>query len=173
MRGSCFVTAIVMSFFQKRAEAVYNFGNRTSGAVVHFEFPRTECLAGSFVDSIGTSLFGDLVPSAATQCNDGLGVSLRGYATAGAAQVVSSADATNFLAAMAGKRSFSLEFWKASAPNNDPTASALPIVTLGAVGDAVANDCEVSYTHTTYSLTAFESEYDALSPPSGGRVDFR
>ena len=52
--------------------------DRVPGAIVHFQFPREECLEGSFRDSASPPLFGDLsVDASRAACTDGLGVRLR------------------------------------------------------------------------------------------------
>jgi len=155
---------------------VYNYGDRVSGAVLHYEFPRDECVGGTFTDAASAPLFGNLVRSSATACTNGVGVGLHNYARPGGAQVLSSSTAAAFLAAMNGKTSFSLEFWKESSPHNDATAEFLPIVTVGAVGDEAVNTCEIDQSHITYSLIATESEQDddaGTAFSSGGEMDFR
>ena len=138
--------------------AVYNFGNRTSGAILHYEFPRSECTTGTFFDSVGTGLFGTLTRSSESSCNDGLGVTLSGYnTTSGGAQVVSSADATAFKAAMAGNGEFTLEFW-AQTEDDSSSSTNRPVVTIGAVGDTTPSDCEAGGPHATYGLTVYDRE---------------
>jgi hypothetical protein len=45
----------------------------TPGAVVDYEFPRTQCLAGTFIDSIPESFFGTLEANVLSNCPPGLG----------------------------------------------------------------------------------------------------
>jgi hypothetical protein len=143
-------------------ESVYNFGTRVDGALFHFEFPREECVSGTFSDS-GRSLFGNLNRNMdTTSCNNGLGVALENYYRTGSAQVKSDYNATDFIDAMNGLSNYTLEIWKRSADNqdNDRAANAvsLPIVTIGADNDDTQNTCGTNSLHTTYNLQSFETE---------------
>lgn len=142
---------------------------------MHYEFAREECISNAFTDSAAPSYFGQLKRSSATECKAGLGVSLRDYSTMGSAQVQSVNDATSFISHMisASKTSMSIEFWKRSGLKNSPTATTLPIVTIGAVGDTVKNDCTITGSHNTFSVTISESEADIdylTNRRNGGRV---
>jgi len=167
------LTGIV--FFGAQVSAVYIYGSRVPGAIVHYEFPRDECKAGEFADSGAEMLFGSLERSPDTSCNNGLGVSLVNYSKIGAAQVVSSADATDFLARMSNSSELTIEFWKESAIDNDRSGAALPIVTVGAVDDSTANTCASGGNTISYSLTAFETQLadGTSSARPGGELEFR
>jgi len=158
-----------------QVSAVYNHGSRVPGAIIHYEFPRDECKAGEFTDSAADMLFGSLARSPETTCNNGLGVSLANYSKIGAAQVVSTADATNFLAHMSGSSELTIEFWKESAQDNDRSGAALPVVTVGAVADSTANTCASGGNTISYSLTAFETQLadGTTSARPGGELEFR
>jgi hypothetical protein len=157
------------------SSSVYHYGTRVPGAIVHYEFPRVECKSGTFTDAAPDALFGTLVRSSETSCVNGLGVALYDYTTTGAAQVVSSADATSFLARMAGSPELTIEFWKQSASDNDRSGAALPIVTLGAVGDTTANTCASGGNTISYTLTAFETQRadGTSSARPYGELEFR
>lgn len=141
------------------AASVYNFGSRVEGALLHYEFPREQCEAGSFQDSVGLSLFGNLNRNMdSTSCNDGIGVTLENYYKTGAGQVLSDYNSTRFISAMDGLSNYTLEFWKQSGSNDD-NALALPIVTIGAVGDYEDDTCGATpNAHITYNLQSYETE---------------
>lgn len=158
-----------------QVSAVYVHGSRVPGAIVHYEFPRDECKAGEFADSAADMLFGSLECSPETTCNNGLGVSLVNYTKTGAAQVVSSADATDFLARMSNSSELTIEFWKESSLDNERSGAALPIVTVGAVDDSTANTCASGGNTISYSLSAFETQLadGTSSARPGGELEFR
>jgi hypothetical protein len=139
------------------SSSVYNHGTRVPGAMVHFEFARDECKEGAFSDAAADALFGTLVRSSTTTCNNGLGVALSGYTTAGAAQVVSSDDATAFAARMSGRSGFSLELW-ISTEDDSSSATDRPLFTMGAVGDSTGDTCATTHGHGTYGLSLYDRE---------------
>jgi hypothetical protein len=143
--------------------SIYTSGTpRVTGAILHHEFERSECLAGSFTDLATVPLFGSLKRTARASCPNGLGVSYNGgdKQFVGKAQVLSELNSTAFLAAMSGKTSLTVEVWKQSSrTSNDASAYSLPIVTVGAVDDD-AESFQCSYapnSHLSYSFKMAET----------------
>lgn len=141
------------------SKSIYTHGARVPGAIVHYEFPRDECKANAFSDSASDALFGTLVRSSKTSCNNGLGVSLTNYSTSGAAQVVSSQTSAAFVSRMSGTGSFSLEFWMASEYDSSDFTDR-PLFTIGKVGDTTGDTCISTHSHGTYGMSLYDRESD-------------
>jgi hypothetical protein len=150
------------------SESIYTYGTRVPGAIVHYEFPRDECKASAFSDSAPDALFGTLVRSSETRCNNGLGVSLSNFSMSGAAQVVSSQNSGAFVSRMSGAGSFSLEFWMATEDDSSDLTDR-PLFTIGKVGDTTGDTCISTNTHGTYGMSVYDRESNNnvsfLSPP--------
>jgi hypothetical protein len=160
-----FIVVFCVSTFPRLvgSSSIYTSGiARVVGSILHFEFPRSECVTGSFMDTVVSPLFGSLVRNVKTTCPDGLGVSYFGGKSMFRGQVVSDEDSTAFLTAMNSKTSFTIEIWKQDAGLNSQSPLVLPVLTIGSPADTPPKyqDCVDSATATVSPLPFSMTVYD-------------